>query len=172
MLHQPTCLGRRLIGSQSQPFSLQDQAVDDGAKVLPSDGRAHGYPCLRIEDDRGCALIRDAAAVPPSSLVQSSRTQLEGEVRDLLGVKFHFARIGRREVEPLAVGVGDATLRIDDGGSNPRGADVNGKGSHHESPPRPSTPGFMMSRGSRTPFKSRKTSKAPPSAWDMNRARL
>ena len=143
---EPSQLGRRLVGRESQALALQDQAVDDGAQVLPAEGRTDGRAGRRVEDDRRRALVRDAHDVGAAGVVQRARRR--ARPRSAISSASSSTSPGSGVAIVSAAGGVSVTVPSGRRGRAHRArADVDDERSHHGSPPSPSTPGFRRSSG-------------------------
>ena len=80
-------LGGRLVGGEAQALALPDQAVGDGAQVLPAEAGGDGHAGGPLPDDGGGPLVGDADAVDRAGLGQAATGHGEGGVGHLPGVE-------------------------------------------------------------------------------------
>ena len=89
----------------SDAAALQDQAIDNGAQVLPSDRWPNGTSRSRIEDDGRGALVGYSHHVTWSTFVQGALREIERQRNDFARVEFDLTRIGRSNRESTLVNV-------------------------------------------------------------------
>ena len=115
MLDQPLDLGCRLIGSQSEPLALKDEAIDHRAKVLPTQSGSERFAALGVKDNGRGPLVGDSHDVAASAVGQRSRREERHEVAYFAGVEFDLTRVGRRHGQWRLMLARDESRVVDDG---------------------------------------------------------
>ena len=93
---------------------MEDETVDDGAQVLPSNGGADGLSGRGVPHHRGGALIGNANCVDATDGAEGSAGGLENGVSNQAGVDLDHARLGTRGKNGDLADVADVAVTSDD----------------------------------------------------------
>jgi hypothetical protein len=123
-IKEPRDLGGALIGSQTDPLSLQLEAGPDGAQVLPAEPRAEGPPGVGVPQHRRSPLIGHPDGVDRSGFGDHCGGCLEDHRHHLIGVELH--QPGKRDDrrQPPSLHGVDCGVRLNEGGPHAAGPHV------------------------------------------------
>jgi hypothetical protein len=117
-VQEPAGLGGRLIWRESKTFSLQNETINDGAQVLPTQGRTHRFVRSRIKNQRGGSLVGNTHYVAAATFIQRSLRKFQNCLANSERVKFDFAWLCCRDVQWFLMSERNVAIFINDGSSN------------------------------------------------------
>ena len=102
------------LGGEAETFALEHEALDDGAQVLPTNGRPEDFTGLSVPHNGRCALVGDADCCDRTGDLEDCSSGLQRRSGDTSSIDLYETRSGARWEDGHLVGVGNGPVRVDE----------------------------------------------------------